>query len=203
MAVRCPNCHSHVCMFVHCLCTESLPCLCSVWWPRSSRWSLLVPPGDKCASPTHSSCLRPGLFTCTHNTDGVPLTRKGSLHWGRVDLHVRGRDYKMEKLTWTYWHFMLGLLGTQGHWDLSDSNDQTGLCNLFSRKKSTARYNSNHIMLGLITPKPSFTSCSPGDQIRRFSCHRHRSNSLHGYTDLNWWCGSSLSWKPSVFPFLL
>lgn len=68
----------HCSMFVHCLSTESPICV-YVWRPRSSRWSLLAPPGDKCASPTHSSCLRPGLFTCTHNTDGIPLTRKGSL----------------------------------------------------------------------------------------------------------------------------
>lgn len=54
-------------------------CVCSVWRQRSSRWSLLAPPGDKCASPFHSSCLHPGLFTCSHNTDGIPLTRKGSL----------------------------------------------------------------------------------------------------------------------------
>lgn len=64
-------------MFV-CLSTESSPCVCSVWCQRSSRWSLLVAPGDKCASPTHSSCLHPGLFTCHHNTDGVPITRKDS-----------------------------------------------------------------------------------------------------------------------------
>lgn len=58
---------SHLCVFV-----------CVSWRPRSSRWSLLVPPGDKCASPTHSSCLHPGLFTCHHDTDGIPLTRKDS-----------------------------------------------------------------------------------------------------------------------------
>lgn len=62
-AVQCLNCHSRVCA-VACLSVVSplSLCVCSVWRPRSSRWSLLVPPGDKCASPTHSSCLRPGLF---------------------------------------------------------------------------------------------------------------------------------------------
>lgn len=48
------------------LCPMCLTCasVCSVWRRRSSRWSLLAPPGDKCASPTPSSCRRPRLFTC-------------------------------------------------------------------------------------------------------------------------------------------
>lgn len=94
ITVRCWNCHSHVCA-VACLSTVhwvSPMCVCSVWRPRSSRWSLLAPPGDKCASPTHSSCLRPGLFTCPHNTDGIPLTRKDSLWTCQIGSMWQGRN---------------------------------------------------------------------------------------------------------------